>query len=105
MVKKTAGAMLLCGVLGAGPVMALPTASVERTYFETARLKKEVGFEVRPSCSGSASALNGRRSRFSVRVSDPCPGGHGKKSVVCNLDGHVTVCPANICESRLVDCH
>ena len=88
----------------AGGAYALPRQMVEWTYFQDARFSKEAGFEVRPGCSGRPSPLQGRRTRFAARVADACNGGGGPKTVVCGIDGHVTTCPANICDSHLVNC-
>jgi hypothetical protein len=102
--SELAKGLVIGGLAIAGSALALPRQSVERVYFENAKLIREVGYEVRPSCSGG-SRLQGRRTRFVVRTTEACNGGGGGKSIHCILDGHTTVCPANICDSHLVNCN
>lgn len=87
----------------AAPSQALPTRQVEITYFASAAFDREVGYEVRPSCQGTPSPLQGRRTRFAVRAGEACRTGH-RSEVACYLDGVRTTCPANICDSDLVTC-
>ena len=91
--------------LPAATAHALPRSMVEITYFQDATFAQQVGFEVRPTCNGSPSPLQGRRTRFAVRVADACnTGAHHSREIACFLDGRLTTCPANICDSHLVHC-
>lgn len=88
----------------AGSASALPRQMVEWTYYDSAAMTREVGSEIRPSCSGAPSPLHGRRTRFVARVAEQCQTG-AIHSIACYLDGVLTSCPANLCESHLVECH
>ncbi len=82
---------------------ALPTSETEIVYFSDATYSKEVGYMFR-GCTGGI-ARQGKTSRYRVTSSTPCQGSHPLNEIACYFDGRLTMCPANICDSPLVDCH
>jgi len=80
---------------------ALPNNEVETVYFSDATYTNEVGYMFR-GCTGGV-ARQGKTSRYRVSSSTPCQGSHPTE-IACYFDGRLTTCPANICDSPLVDC-
>ena len=82
---------------------ALPANEVETVYFSDATYTTEVGY-VFHGCTGG-TARQGKTSRYGVRSSTPCNGSHPLNEIACYVGNVLTMCPANICDSPLFDCH
>ena len=81
---------------------ALPGNELEVEYFSDATYTNEVGYMFR-ACNGGMYR-EGKSSRYRVASSTPCNGSHMPSEIACFLDGVLTTCPANICDSGLFEC-
>lgn len=95
------GIVTLLVSVAASRVFALPASEVEIVYFSDAYFTAEVGYVFR-SCQGGVYR-EGRQTRYRVSSATPCNGSHPIE-VMCYVDGRLTMCPANICESGLFEC-
>lgn len=90
-------AAIVLGALGsfamARPVEALPSSSVETTYYSSAAMTDEVGARFL-SCNGTTTTT-GHTSAFYTRSSESCGGGGGSHG--CYSHGQPIACPATIC--------
>ncbi len=95
---------ILAMLLGSATTLsfALPTSEVEVVYFNNATFAREVGYVIR-GCQGDVQR-QGTISRYQVRSSMPCLGGHSSNEIACYVGGVQTTCPTNICDSSLFDC-
>jgi hypothetical protein len=80
---------------------ALPTHETEWTYYADSTFESEVGSRVL-SCNGRTYAT-GRTTPHFVRYSAPCAT-NGSPRVSCYVNRILTICPANICDSKLFSC-
>jgi hypothetical protein len=81
---------------------ALPANEIETYYYTDAHYKNEVGYTFL-SCQGGIYR-EGKTTRYRVVYKTPCTSTQRLQEIACFLDGVQTTCPANICDSHLVEC-
>jgi hypothetical protein len=100
--KKTVSILGVFAALAvAATVYALPASEVETFYFSDATLTEEVGYQIL-ACSG-ARYREGQVTRHSARIQTPCHS-TGLPRIACMVNGTLTTCPADICNSGLFSC-
>ena len=82
----------------------LPSQEVWIYYYSSASMDTSIGFEFVTSCFGVVGAEVGETSNHYVMSSVPCEGSGTGGEVGCYIDGVLSTCPADICESGLFNC-
>lgn len=87
------------------PAEALPSKEMWRTYYNNANYDEEVGELYVTSCAGVVNEMTwGVKSRYSISHSESCSG-TGTSGTKCYVNGVLTLCPSDLCDSSLFSCN